>query len=65
MWFLIKDDELLKKHNEIWGKVKNYLKKQFFSELLYNEKHLKAEIKSYNGKINANFHSNEIPKEGS
>ena len=27
--FLIKDDELLEKHNEIWEKVKNSLKKEF------------------------------------
>ena len=26
--------------------------------------YLKAKIKSYNGKINANFHNNLIPKEG-
>ena len=28
-------------------------------------KYLKAKIKSYNGKINTNFHDNKIPKEGS
>ena len=28
-------------------------------------KNLKAKIKSYNGKININFHNNKIPKEGS
>ena len=32
---------------------------------VYNGKYLKAKIKSYNGKINANFHDNKIPKEGS
>ena len=32
---------------------------------MYNEKYLKAKIKSYNGKINTNFHNNRIPKEGS
>ena len=30
-----------------------------------NEKYLKAKVKSYNGKINKNFHNNKIPKEGS
>ena len=33
---LIKDDELLEKHDEIWEKVKNNLKKEFDSELVYN-----------------------------
>ena len=63
--FLKKDDELLKKHNEIWGKVKNSIKKEFNSEPVNNEKYLKAKIKSYNGKITTNFHNNKIPKKGS
>ena len=58
--FLIKNDKLLE--NEIWEKVKNILKKEFDSEPVYNEKYLKAKIKSYNGKINTNFHNNKIPK---
>ena len=35
------------------------------SEPVYNEKYLKANIKSYNGKINTNFDKNKIPREGS
>ena len=35
MSFLMKDDELLEKYNEIWRKVKNSIKKEFDSELLY------------------------------
>ena len=38
MSFLIKDDELLEKYNEIWEKVKNITKKEFDSEPVYNEK---------------------------
>ena len=60
--FLIKDDKLLKKYNEIWKKIKNIIKKEFNSEPVYNEKYPKAKIKSYNGKINTNFHNNKIPK---
>ena len=37
---LIKDDELLEKHNEIWERVKN-AKKEFDSKPVYNEKYLK------------------------
>ena len=65
MSFLIKNDELLEKHNEIWEKVKYSTKKAFDSEPVYNEQYLKAKIKSYNGKISTNFHNNKIPKEGS
>ena len=32
---------------------------------MYNEKYLRSKIKSYNGKINTNFHNNKIPREGS
>ena len=64
--FLIKDDELLEKYNEIWGKkVSVSIKREFHSEPVYNEKYLKAKTKSYNGKINTNFYNNKIPKEGS
>ena len=47
----------------MWEKVKNIIKKEFDSEPVYDEKYLKAKIKSYNGKINTNFHNNKIPKE--
>ena len=46
MSFLIKDDELLKKYNKIWEKVKNGIKKSFDIKLVYNEKYLKGKIKS-------------------
>ena len=62
MSFLIKDDKLLEKYNEIWEKVEIIIKKEFGSEPLYNEKYLKAKIKSFNGIINTNFHNNKIPK---
>ena len=50
---------------KFWKKVKNSLKKGFDSQPAYNEKYLKAEIKSYNGKINTNLQDNKIPKESS
>ena len=46
-------------------KVKYSLKKEFDSEPAYNKKYLKAKIKSYNEKINTNFHNNKIAKEDS
>ena len=61
--FLVKDDELLEKDNEILGKVKNGIKKEFDSEIVYNGKYLKAKIKS-NGKINTNLDINKTAKEG-
>ena len=65
MSFLIKDDELLEKFNEIWGKVRSIIKNEFDSEPVYHEKYLKTKRKSYKRKININFHNKKIPKEGS
>ena len=56
--FLIKNNELLEKYNKFWEIVKNSIKKEFYSEPIYNEKYLKAKIKSYNGKINTDLHNN-------
>ena len=65
MSFLIKNDELIEKYNEILEKVEKSIKKEFDSELMYNEKYLEAKKKSCNGKINTSFCNNKIPKEGS
>ena len=65
MSFLIKDNDLSEKYNEILEKVKNSIKREFDSKPVYNEKYLKTKIKSYNGKINTNFHNNKVPREGS
>ena len=61
--FLLKDDKLFEKYDEIWEKVKNNIKKEFGIEPVYNKKDIKGKIKSYNEKINANFHDNKIPNE--
>ena len=58
IYILIKDDELLKHYNESQEKVKNSIKKEFDVEPVNNEKNLKTERKSYNGKIDTNFHNN-------
>ena len=60
--FLKTIDKLLEKHNDILEKVKNSIKKECDSEPVYNEKYVKAETKSYKGKINTNFYNNKIPK---
>ena len=48
-----------------FGKKLKTVSKRIYIEPVYNEKYLKAKVKSYNGKINTNFHKNKIPKEGS
>ena len=62
--FLIKDDELLERYNEIWKNVKDSFKSEF-RKPVNNKKYLKAKIKYYKEKINTSFHNNKIPKEDS
>ena len=53
MSFLIRDDKLLKKYNEIWEIVRNSIKiKEFDSKLVYEEKYLKTKIT----KISKNYY---------
>ena len=65
MSILIKHDELLEKCSEIQEKVKNSNKKEFDSKPAYNEKYIKAKIKSNNGQINTVSYNNKIPRKGS
>ena len=62
MSLLIKNDELEEKYNEIWDKVTNSMKNGFDSEPVYNEKYIKTKMKSYQWKINTNFHGHKVPK---
>ena len=62
MSFLIKNDVLEERYNEIWDKVSNSMKKGFDSEPVYNEKYIKTKINSYEGKTNTSFHGDKVPK---
>ena len=62
MFFLNKRWWIIRKYNGNWEKVQNSIKKEFDSEPVYNEKYLKAKIKSYNWKINTNFQNNRNTK---
>ena len=50
---------MFKKCNSIWDKINNVFKKEFDSEPVYNDKHIKAKINLYN----VNFYGNKKPKE--
>ena len=65
MTFLMKNNGLLEKYNEMWDKVSNTIKKGLDSESVYNEKYLKTGIPFYERKTNTNFHGNKVPKESS
>ena len=63
MSFLIKDDSVLNKCNEIWNKIKGKLSIKFHSEPVYNQTYLKAKLREFHGKIKTNFLGNGVPKE--
>ena len=63
MYFIIKDDGLLKKYNVIWDKVSNIIKIEFDSKPIYNKIFLKTKIKFYR-EGSTDFYDKEMPKVG-
>ena len=63
MSFLIKDDKVREKYEEIWSVIKNKLGIKFYSESVYEQKYLKAKVREYDCVIKTNFLGNSVPKE--
>ena len=63
MSFLIKDDKVWKKQQQIWDLIKSKLGIKFHSEPVYDKKYLKTKVKGYEGAIKTNFLGNDMPKE--
>ena len=63
MSFVIKDDDVLDKYNEIWDKIKETLSIKFHSMPAYDEKYIKAKVREFNGGIKTNFLADKTPKE--
>ena len=63
MNFLIKDDELYKKHNDIWNKLVIVSKKNLTWSPSKIKKSYKTEIKCY-GDDTAGFHARKLPEVG-
>ena len=61
--FLIKDDEMWEKYDEIWDVIKNKLGIKFHRKPIYDQKYLKAKVREFDGMIKTNFLGNEVPKE--
>ena len=64
MSFMIEDDSVLIKYNEIWNKIKKTLNIKFHSMSVYDEKYVKAKVKEFNDVVNTNFWGDKVPKEG-
>ena len=63
MSFLIKDNEVQDKYDEIWYVIEDKLGIEFHSEAVYEYKYLKAKVKEFDVVIKTNFLGNDIPKE--
>ena len=61
--FLIEDDELWDKYDDIWDTIKNKLGIKFHSEPVYKYRYLKAKVREFDGVIKTNFLGNGVPKE--
>ena len=61
MSFLIKNDEVWEKYEEIWDVIKNKLGIKFHSDPIYEEKYLKAKVREFDGEIKTNFLGNGMP----
>ena len=55
MSFVIKDDDVLDKYNEIWNKIKKTWNIKFNSMSVYDEKYIKANVREFNGVTKTNF----------
>ena len=64
MSFVVKDDHVLDKYNEIWNRIKKTSNIKFHSMPVYDEKYIKTKVKEFNGVVKTNFLSDKIPKEG-
>ena len=63
MSFLIKDDEVWEKCQQIWDVIKNKLNIKFHIEPIYENEYLKTKEREYDGVIKTNFLGNGVPKE--
>ena len=63
MLFKIENDELYIKYNQIWNKIKELLRVKFYSEPIYDDKYIKAKVKTFSNVINTLFSGDEIRKE--
>ena len=63
MLFVIEDDSVLVKYNEIWNKIQKTLDIKFHSKPAYDKKYIRTKVKTFNGVVDTIFWSNKIPKE--
>ena len=66
MSLMVKDKQLLKNYNKIWGKIEILMSIDFNSKITYgndDDKYIKTKIKSYADIIITTFHNKKMPRE--
>ena len=63
MSFLIKNNEVWGKYENIWNVSKNKQSIKFNSEPIYENKYLKPKVREFDGDIKTDFLGNGLPKE--
>ena len=58
MSFLIKDDEVWGKYEQVWDVIKNKLGIKFYSEPIQEQKYLKAKVREFDGVMKTSFLGN-------
>ena len=57
------DDDVILKYNKIWRKkIKKLLGVEFYSEPVYDEKYIKARVKTFEDKVITKFTDNKVQK---
>ena len=60
--FVIEDDSVLVKYNEIPNGIKKILNIKFHNKPVYDEKYIRTKVKTFTGVANTIFWSNKFPK---
>ena len=63
MSFLIEDNEVWDRYDEIQDAIKDKLGIKFHREPVYEYKYLKAKVREFDGVIKRNFWGHDMPKE--
>ena len=66
MSIMVKDKQLFKNYNKMWGKVESLTRKKFAGKLFYSidgNKYIKTKIKTFKDIIITNFHNKKVPEE--
>ena len=63
MSFMVKDDNVLDKHNNIWDKIKEKLNIKFHSIPVYDKTYIKTKVREFDLVIKTIFLGDGVPKE--